>query len=164
MRRPPAPSSVPALFEALLRCNSAIVRAQTRDAMISDVSRILQRTPGITAAWIGLLDRDTGHFQPVTLPAPLRRYRQSLELAPETPGPHRNPVAEAMRRGQPRYCADFPNDRTTAPWHALARKLGVRCSAAIPLFLNGRVAGVFSLYSSQPTFFTTPVQIGRAHV
>lgn len=158
MRRPPAPSSVPALFEALLRCNSAIVRARSRDAMIADVSRILNRTPGITAAWIGLLDRDAGTLHAAGLPASLRRHKRQLELSPEAPGPHRNPVAVAMSRGQPRYCADFQNDKSTRPWHALALRLGVRCSAALPLHVHGTVAGVFSLYSDRPGFFTAPVR------
>ena len=73
----------------------------------------------------------------------------SLEDVPEGRGP--SGVAVRERRWD--VCLDIAGDPRMAPWREQAPARGFRSSAAFPLFVDGKVEGVLTLYSGHKGFF-----------
>ncbi|MGC2519121.1 MAG: PAS domain S-box protein [Burkholderiales bacterium] len=159
MQRKAAERMLGRVYEVLLRSSAAILHAETAEEMFKEVCRITYHAGGIVAAGVGMIDRDAKRIVPVAIPGPLRHLAKILtvSLDPDVPG-GRGPVAVAARRGQPRVCDDFLSNADTAPWHFLAKKLGVHACAALPLRSKEKVVGVFVLYAEKAGIFSPRVR------
>ena len=58
-------SRVSQMYAALSRCNQAIVRCKTREALFSEICRAAVEAGGLKGAWIGLVEKSTGSVRPV---------------------------------------------------------------------------------------------------
>jgi GAF domain-containing protein len=63
------------------------------------------------------------------------------------------PTGEAIRSGECRYINDIAHDPSYEPWRLKAMDEAFASSAALPIIINGRVAGTLNFYSSQINFF-----------
>ncbi len=64
------------------------------------------------------------------------------------------PAGRAWRSGEIQVSAAIQSDPTMAPWSEAYSKLGIRCTAAIPIMnSDGKIEGLIGLYSNLPGYF-----------
>ncbi|MFZ4479494.1 MAG: HD domain-containing phosphohydrolase [Rhodoferax sp.] len=143
------------LYAAISQCNEAIVRSSGEAEMFATICRIAVQFGGMKMAWIGMIDplaqtiRSAASFG-----AAGREYLKEINISTDSDSPiGRGPTGTALREDRQIWCQDFQNDPFTAPWHALAARVGFRSSSALPLHRNGAVVGALMLYSGQINAF-----------
>ncbi|HUO94795.1 MAG TPA: GAF domain-containing protein [Steroidobacteraceae bacterium] len=135
------------IYQALARINQAIVRAKDEAALLEELCTIAVGQGGYVLAWVGLVDAE-GYLQPLASAGPSKAYAETIRVSVhEQERGGAGPSGQALRSGTHVICNDFLADPLTAPWHALARTMGIRASAAMPLIDEGRVVGLFNVYS-----------------
>lgn len=66
------------------------------------------------------------------------------------------PAGRAWRSGLIERADSYLTDPTTAPWHGVGRRYGLRSSAAVPLSdPEGRPRALLALYASHPGYFSS---------
>lgn len=142
------------LYAALSEANAAIARAQASYQLFQDMCRIAVTRGGFHFAWVGLKDPDTGILLPATTFGNAHGFLDDIELTTDAHRPGgRQPAATAAREGTAEVCNDTLNDKDLAFWHDRMRKWSIRSAAAVPLLLEGRPIGAFSLYASEVDHF-----------
>lgn len=147
------------LYAALSQCNQAIVRCQNEEELFPEICRIAIHFGGFKMAWIGSLDAANGRAVPVASYGDGQDYLDGIEISMRADDPFgQGPTGRAVQENIPYWCQDFQHDPLTAPWHARGVRFGWGSSAALPLTCDGKVAGVFCLYSEKPNAFDEAAQ------
>jgi len=141
-------------YAALSETNEAIVRIGDRDKLFRRVCSIAAEKTGLLAAWIGLLDEDTGLVHPVATAGPASDYAADITVSidPRSPAGH-GPSGHAIRGNQPYIVPDVASHETADYWKQRAMRRGIRSSASFPLRRGGKPCGCLSLYAAEPGFF-----------
>jgi len=133
--------------------SEALVREKEPDTALAAACRITVNTAGFRMAWIGLLD-DSGRLQIRAHAGADSGVLSVLErLIGDAPPRGCRFTADALRLGRHAICDNIASDPDCVEWRdeALARQY--RSMAALPLVRDGRPAGVFSIYASEPDVF-----------
>ncbi|HAT72085.1 MAG TPA: hypothetical protein DCS63_04645 [Elusimicrobia bacterium] len=143
------------LYNFLAMMNQAAAREKNRKKLLQEICDIAVNTGGLTMAWVGLPERDTGRIAPLCWAGFTDGYLDSIRIGlgngtPESKGP----TGSAASSGAIHTSSDIATDPDMEPWREAAIKRGYRSSAALPLTENGRLAAVLTLYSREPYFFT----------
>ena len=131
----------------------AVVHATSPQELFDAVCRVLVEHGGFRLVWVGLVDRDSGEVGKVAEAGVARRYLEAARITTSASAEGRGPTGVALRTGRPDVCNDIAFDGRMAPWRPAAVAAGLRASAALPLVVDGRVAGVLSLYAEAPGSF-----------
>ena len=144
------------LYDMLSQVNQAIVRTTNREELFPKICRIAVEHGQLRFASITLIDTTIDRqLRPVASYGEDKDYVEFARMASDAFDPAgRGPAGQAVRSGSHAVSNDFLNDPITEPWHAAARRAGVRASAAFPLRLQNKVIGTINLYASEPGFFT----------
>ncbi|MDE2023336.1 MAG: PAS domain S-box protein [Gammaproteobacteria bacterium] len=143
------------LYAMLSQTNQAIVRLHNRDDLFLAVCHTAVRYGRLQFAAISLLDPQSQQLRLAVKYGADADYLQFAQIfAKPSDVRGRGPAGEAVLTGRHVVCNDFLNDPRTQPWHELARRCGIRASAAFPIRLSGQIIGILSLYASTPDFFT----------
>ncbi len=147
------------LYVALSQCNQAIVRSKNEEALFPILCHDAIHFGGMKMAWIGMADESNNHLSVVNFYGDGSDYLEGISIAidPSDITSH-GPTGHAFLFDEPFWCQDFQNNPMTALWHERGKKYGWRSSAALPLHRNGKVVGVFTLYSKDMNAFDEPVQ------
>jgi PAS domain S-box-containing protein len=141
-------------YATLSETNQSIVRAADEDTLLRRVCQVAVDFGGYLGAWIGLVDARSGELRPLASHGPIGDYVKRLRLSTDPARPEgQGPAALAMRAGLPRYSDDFLCDPATVPWQEMARELGIRAHAVLPLRRGGEVTGVLALCAAAPGAF-----------
>lgn len=133
----------------LSRCNEALVRATSEQALYEEISRVIVEDGGYRMCWVGLVEHDERRtIRPVAQAGDEDGYLSSLEVVWSDTERGRGPTGTAVRTLRPVVGRDFLTDPTLAPWRGEALKRGYRSSAALPLLSEGACFGVLSMYAS----------------
>jgi diguanylate cyclase (GGDEF)-like protein/PAS domain S-box-containing protein len=142
------------LYSALSQCNKAIVHCTSEEELFMEICRAAVQLGGMNMAWIGFIDHQTGRVHPVASFGDDTGYLQEIDISVNADNLFgRGPTGTASRENQPHWCQDFMHDPATAPWHELARRIGLAAVASLPLHRQGRVIGTFTLYSGKINSF-----------
>lgn len=142
------------LYATLSQCNQAIVRCQNEEELFPTICRDAVTFGGFKMAWIGRIDTAHEHIVPVASYGDGQEYLADIVISTRADDPSgQGPTGTAMRNGEPVWCQDFQHDPRTAPWHERSTRFGWGASAALPLTCDGRVIGVFNLYSGKTHVF-----------
>ena len=148
-----------ALREVLSRTSGALLRGRERDPLLREVCRICVEHGAARLAYVALVDGQVA--RPVAWAGAGDAGDDFLhELAiPLDPAQSegRGPIATAIRTGQPYVANDLFADAGTGPWHARARALGSRATAAFPLLDGTRALGALSLHAGVRGYFDARV-------
>ncbi|WP_338333216.1 diguanylate cyclase domain-containing protein [Acetobacter sp. LMG 32666] len=71
----------------------------------------------------------------------------------------RGTIGQVWRSGLPIFNASFVNNITLAPWKEQALKLGLRSNTALPIYRDGKVWAVLSVYHEKADIFDDQLQI-----
>ena len=142
------------LLRTLSEANQAIVRATSERELLHRICRIAADTGGFLLASIGLVTPDLT-VRAVACAGPAQAYMDDLVMSADPSVPEgRGPGGEALRTGRLILTPDFQSNPRTAPWHDRAKAFGIVASIGLPLLVDGKVLGVFSVYSSSPDSFS----------
>ncbi|HVY04756.1 MAG TPA: GAF domain-containing protein [Burkholderiales bacterium] len=142
------------LYAALSEANAAIARAQERDQLLQVMCRIAVTRGGFLFAWAGLIDAEAGMLVPAATFGNADGLLDGVDLPVDDGKPGgRQPAATAAREGRADVCNDTLGDSRIAAWHERMRKCSIRSAAAVPLMLEGKPIGSFSLYAKDVDHF-----------
>ncbi len=142
------------LYAALSEANATIARAEERGHLFQDMCRIAVTRGGFHFAWVGLTDEQSGVLVPVSSFGDAAGFLEGIELPVDASRPGgRQPAASAAREGRAYVCNDTLEDKRIAVWHERMRKCSIRSAASVPLLLEGKPIGSFSLYAREVDHF-----------
>jgi diguanylate cyclase (GGDEF)-like protein/PAS domain S-box-containing protein len=135
--------------------NSLIVRVRDRHALFKGACEIAAEEGKFGIAWIGLLNGSTLEMEPMAWAGLDSDSLRSATNSARSDVPQgQGTVGRAIREKR----AVFDNDLTMEPNVGSVRRreairLGYRSCIALPLMMQGEVAGNVSLYAKEPNFF-----------
>ena len=142
------------LYGALSEANAALARAQAREPLFEDMCRIAVTRGGFQFAWVGLSDGASHLLVPAVTYGDADGFLDGIDLSIEVSKPGgRQPAANAAREGRAFVSNDTLNDRRIAIWHDRMHKCSIRSAASVPLLLEGKPIGSFSLYATEIDYF-----------
>ncbi len=146
-----------AINRALLtlgRCNEALVRAPSEQALYEEVCRLIVEDGGYLMCWVGLVEHDERRtIRPVAHAGLGEGYVEALDLVWSDTERGRGPTGTAARTGRPVVGRDFLTDPLLAPWREQALKRGFRSLAALPMVVDGACLGVLTMHAGEPGGF-----------
>ena len=149
------------LYAALSEANAALARSQARDQLFQDMCRIAVTRGGFHFAWVGLSDHDAGILRPAATYGDAEGFLDGLVIPIDADKPGgRQPAASAAREGRASVSNDTLEDKRIADLHERMRNCSIRSAASVPLILEGKPIGSFSLYASEIDHFDE----GRMHL
>ncbi len=136
------------LYAALSEANAALARSQSREQLFEDMCRIAVTRGGFQFAWVGLIDDAV--LRPAVTYGEGVGFLDGLDiaLAADKPGA-RQPAASAAREGRACVSNDTLQDKRLADLQERMRACSIRSAASVPLLLEGKPIGSFSLHASE---------------
>ncbi len=143
------------VYAVISQINQMVVRTREKDKILSEACRIAIETGKFRMAWIGKLDEKEQTVEPVACEGVEKGYLASIK---KISVPHDSecysPTGIAIREGKYFCSNDIAKDPCIAPCRDEALKRGYRSSIAIPIIIRGKIFGVFTIYASEPFFFS----------
>ena len=131
------------------RCGEALARAQTEEALLHDVCRVIVDDGGYRMAFVGYAEHDDHkRVRFVAHDGVAEDYAKNANITWYDSDRGRGPTGTAIRTGQIQTCDDFLAERRMAPWRDSAIAHGFRSSAVFPLKEAGDPFGALSIYST----------------
>jgi diguanylate cyclase (GGDEF)-like protein/PAS domain S-box-containing protein len=142
-----------AMYAVLSATNSAIVYMQNRQELFDEVCRVAMELGGFCLAWMGLLNESDRCITPVAMAGDAGNLVELIvahyceELAGEC-----SSIGTAILENHHVLSNDFINDTSNAPWHATAKRYGIRSSLSLPI-RGGGIRGAFMVYATEQDYF-----------
>lgn len=142
------------LYAALSEANAALARSTARNQLFHDMCRIAVQRGGFLFAWVGLCDSQAVLLRPAATYGNAAGFLHGRDVPLDAAKPGaRQPAAAAARDGKAHVNNDTLADPHVADLHERMREYSIRSAASVPLLLEGKPIGSFSLYASEPGHF-----------
>jgi len=142
------------LLAVISQINQIVIRTREQNKLFAEACRIAVEYGKFRMAWIGLIDGQDKMIKPVFWNGFEEGYLTKIKKISADDIPEgRSPTSRAIRAGKYFYCNDIANDPIMAPWREEALQRGYRSSIALPIILQNRVIGAFTIYDADPFFF-----------
>jgi diguanylate cyclase (GGDEF)-like protein/PAS domain S-box-containing protein len=146
------------LHATLVGADEAVLRARSVQELFEAACQVPVDHAGFRLAWIGRLCSEDSSIELLAARGPARSYITSLgPLRADDSPSGKGPSGLAVRECRTQVVRDIATDPRMAPWRDKALAFGFASSAALPLRLDGRAAGVLSVYASEQDFFDDEV-------
>lgn len=143
------------LYAALSATNEAIARLRDRDALFSQICRIVVEEAGFSFAWVGLLDSANSVINVSARFGDDRGYLDRIRVSTDPMLPEGRGLAGlVVREGKHRIANDVANNQVVQHWQEELTRAGICSTATFPLLQGGKVIGTFHLYSREKDQFT----------
>ena len=139
------------LYAMLSHTNKAVTKLGDPTQLFDEMCRIAVEEGGFHMAWMGLIDGDI--VRPDSYAGAEQGYLRAIEVRLDDSDLARGPIGLAANRAQVQCVNDALNDPKFLPWRQAATDRGFQALAALPVALNGKVVGVFAMYSREPHVF-----------
>ena len=139
------------LYTVLSHTNKAIADASSRQMLFADICDFAVRYGGFKMAWIGLINNQV--VKPQVHAGDESGYLRSMEIRVDESALARGPVGRAAKLNQVACVNNTQLDADFSPWREAATERGYQALAAVPLTVNGKVVGIYSIYSEQSDVF-----------
>ncbi len=141
-------------LSTLLACNDALLRAESEVTLFEKICRIAVEHGGFRMAWVGIAEEFPEKIvRPVSKWGYDEGYLDSLLIRWDDSEWSRGPSGQAIRTGKVCMTADVVEDKKMRPWSAEAAKRGYASSISLPLIVDERPFGTFTVYSHEPAAF-----------
>ncbi|MFZ5555513.1 MAG: EAL domain-containing protein [Pseudomonadota bacterium] len=142
------------LYAALTATNSAIVHARSEDELLNQVCRAAVDAGKLALAWIGRPAAGGRYLIPVVKAGAATEYLSQITVAVAPDAPEGGGLMGTCFRDTVHVIAnDFLADPRTAPWHAAARRHGLRAAGAFPIRRAGNSYAVLAVYADEAGYF-----------
>jgi two-component system sensor histidine kinase/response regulator len=127
----------------------ALVRYNDEQQMLAEVCTVPVEIGGYLMAWVGEVVQDEKKsIVPKASSGLSEAYLSNLQVTWDDTPSGRGPSGRAARSGIPAIVRNIDDEPSFEPWRSAAREQGFRATIALPLRVDGRVAGVLNLYSA----------------
>ena len=141
------------LYDTLSHIGLSLTQVQTREELLQDICRIVVDKGGFRLAWVGWLDDASRRVVPLAMAGEAVGYLDGILISVDDRPEGRGPTSLCIREDRIQVCQDFLLDPRTLPWCAKAEAFGLRGSAAVPIHVEGKVAGALMIYASEANIF-----------
>ncbi len=141
------------LYAVLSRCGQALIEARTEAELLDQVCRIAVEDGGFRAAYIGMIDPVTHLIVPRARAGESARYLEDACIQAIGKPLGQAAVEFSMRDGGSVVCNDIPSDPRIIHMRDVAAKFQIRSAIGLPLWRDGKVAGMLQFFSTEANFF-----------
>jgi PAS domain S-box-containing protein len=136
------------------RVNDMMIHAVDERTVYEEVCAIAVEVGKFRMAWIGKIDSEKNILVPMSFAGHDEGYISSGKvISLDDPVVQQGPTATAIRTGIYFYCNDIENDPAMKPWATEALERKFRASIALPIKQQGKVVGIFHIYSEEKFCF-----------
>ncbi len=141
----------------LTKVNQAISGAEDESVLLQHICEIAVQQSGLKLAFVSQPDTQ-GRFQFLAAAGQMD-YLKDLLISSDAQIPEgQGPVACAWREARVYFGNDFAKEPFLAPWKKRAQSYGLATSATLPIFRDGKVWAILSVYSGDGTQFDDALQ------
>ncbi|QKK03023.1 MAG: EAL domain-containing protein [Pseudomonadota bacterium] len=140
------------LYGALSAVNKVIVQIRDRQQLLERICRIAVERGGLTVAWVGLLDHDSGKIKQVAHAGGQDGWFEKFERL-SIHEPRQTPMEIALGEERTFISNDLTREPRLAGMQGFYCKAGLRSNATVTIRVNDRLVGGISLFSGQTGFF-----------
>lgn len=140
-------------IRTILEANSLIVRATSEERLLQDFCDQMVRQTNHRLIWIGFVDEQTKAVRITAKAGPAMTYLDGIQISADDSPSGKGPSGTCLRTGQPVSSPSLAEDPNFELWRERANQAGLASSISLPLRVDGRVIGAFTLYSSTPGRF-----------
>ncbi len=134
--------------------NRTLLRSKEEPALLENMCRVTVETGGYRMAWVGYAEDDAEKsVRPVAHAGAGKDYLDTLDISWADTERGRGPVGTAVRTGRYVVVQNIADDPRMAPWRTEAVKHGFASVVALPLHVEGRAVGAFTIYAAEPDAF-----------
>ncbi|MDD1743482.1 MAG: PAS domain S-box protein [Methanomassiliicoccales archaeon] len=126
--------------------------AKSELEMLQAVCQVVTQEEGYPLAWIGRYD-DEGVVTELVHSGPDHRNPNGIAIRYDDSKAEQGPSGRVHKSRAPVVLRDLFADPSMAPWFDEVRRLGIRSSLSLPLFIDDTVSGVLHIYSSYKDAF-----------
>ena len=144
------------VYQLLSHTNQAITRIKDKEVLFQKICEIAINQGGLKMAWIGSFDEHI--VQPEFFAGSESGYLKKMQMRIDDSEWSKGPVGIAAKTKQVSCVNDVLSDPDFWPWRAAAVERGYAALAAVPLFFDGELIAIFTLYSSQKDVFDTEMK------
>lgn len=141
-------------WRAVLASTAALARSDTEDVLLKEVCEAAVRAGGYLLAWYGrLVTNSVVRLHSIAASGPAIDYLEDFTVTwagDETP---HSPGGMAVDTRGPVFTRDIRTDPAFADWRERADTYGIRSLVSIPVFIDGDLDGVLTIYSDEPDVF-----------
>lgn len=142
------------VYAFISQINQLIVRTRDNDQLFRNSCDIAIEYGKFQMAWIGLVDDASGLIRPYCWSGHEEGYLSKIAINISKDSPEgKGPTGTAFREGKYFVCNDIGHDPIMEPWRKEALKRSYQSSIGIPLKIENKIIGVFTLYAQEPGFF-----------
>jgi diguanylate cyclase (GGDEF)-like protein len=143
------------IYIILTAINAAILRISDTRNLLDETCRIAVEIGGFPLAWVGEVDPVTRTLKSVSWAGSGAEHVANFNLPLDADRVEaKGPAVTAAREGRVVVVNRFMQDSTTAAWHELGLRLGIRSAAAFPLsFDESSMQRVLALYAAEENYF-----------
>lgn len=142
------------LYQFISHINQMIVRMKDAETLFREACDIANGIGGFKMAFVGNLNEVTGGIDPLTFAGEENGYLSRIAIInSDKKRAGAGPAGRVLREGIHVVCNDIETDPAMAVFRDDAVALGYHSSISLPLFREGKIWGVFSLYSGVKHFF-----------
>jgi GAF domain-containing protein len=139
------------VHRVLHEVDQLILADQPVDHILRVICQHVVEIFGCELAWIGTR-QESGLLEPEAAAGPAVAPFRDITIRWDDSGFGQGSSGEAARTGEPQYGTLTPEDQPR-PWAAFMIEYNLRSYASLPLIAEGRVLGVFTMYSSEVEAF-----------
>jgi PAS domain S-box-containing protein len=143
------------ISETMRAVNSALVDADSRDAVEAAVCRTLAESELYVFAWVGEYHPDSDTVRPTTAAGVEDGYLDEIAISVHQEPTSRGPTATAVRTNEVQVVRNILEDPEYEPWRDQAQARGYRSSVAVPLGTDDEPDCVLNIYTDRPQGFET---------
>lgn len=146
-------------LRALSEANQALVRAGDESMLLAQICRVIVDVGGYRMAWVGLAESGPERrVIPAASAGDESGYLDAIQVHWADVPLGQGPMGTAIRTGEPVTTFDVAADPRFEPWRAQAQAHGFAAVLALPLRVEGRVAGGLGIYAAEPGAFAAEEQ------
>ncbi len=142
------------IYAVLSAINKTIVHEKDSQTMLAAACQIAVEKGGFRMAWIGMFDAIAQKILPVASAGVVEGYMELINIDLHDQARCSGPAGRCFLTAAHVASGDMEHDPLQAAWREAALQRGYRSSASFPLKVNGKVSGVFTLYSDKIGFFS----------
>ncbi len=147
------------LYAFTSKCNDLVLHAHEESHIYTELCQIAVETGGFVFAWVGLPDPETKWLEARYKAGKGQDYTEEARFSAAEIPEGLGPSGMAFRTGKYYYCNNIAEDPVMKIWAKPALARGFYSSISLPVFVQGKVETVITLYAPRIDFFTDEEQL-----
>lgn len=141
--------------------NRTLVRATDESSLLHEMCTVAVEFGGYRMAWIGYAENDNEKsVQPVAQAGVDTAFLEALRITWDESERGSGPTGTAIRTGKPCVICGLQSEPRYHAWHSAAQGHGINSVVSLPLHVDQKVLGAFSIYSEDvDAFDSTEIEL-----